>query len=56
MRGTNETPKGNPRSLGRGGGQQKLLAEVAKRASGESRDILSLLSLMNPEKLMHIIG
>jgi hypothetical protein len=35
---------------------QKLLAEVAKRASGESRDILSLLSLMNPEKLMHIIG
>jgi len=56
MRGTSEPPRGNPRPLGRGGGQQKLLAEVAKRASGESRDILSLLSLMNPEKLMHIIG
>ena len=35
---------------------QKLLAEVAKKAGGEARDILSLLSLMNPEKLTHIIG
>jgi hypothetical protein len=35
---------------------QKLLAEIAKRAGLRARDILPLLSLMNPEKLTRILG
>jgi hypothetical protein len=35
---------------------QKLLAEIAKNIGGEARDIIPLLSLMNPEKLRSILG
>ena len=35
---------------------QKLLAEIAKNVKAEARDILPLLSLMNPEKLTRILG
>jgi len=45
MRGTSEPPKGNPRPLGRGGGQRALkainvLAELSTAESGRGREIL----------------
>jgi hypothetical protein len=35
---------------------QKLLAEIAKLIGGEAKEIISLLSLVNPEKLRAILG